>query len=153
MFDLGASPPLVVSPTKDLLWFRCSSTTLTLPVPMRNQSGYFSDCTTSIATKFKRLITQLLGSESCGTEATHPVNFKFCVDPKYLESAIALGIFAAAGYDSFFDADLRTYLEAQAQESRKSINLETLDHIVDTELRMEISDRNAKSRVENLFVA
>lgn len=86
-------------------------------------------------------------------EITRPVSLKICVDAEYLESGIALGIIAAADYDSLSNVGLRTYLETSAQETKESINLETLDHIVDEELRLEIFDRNAKSRMENLFVS
>ena len=97
---------------------------------------------------------QLVSEDSVSTECASPVNLKFCVDPEYFESAIALGfIEGATGYDTLTDARLRSYLEEKSKESRDAVTLETLDGIVSRELRTEMSDKNAKSRMQSLFVS
>ena len=86
------------------------------------------------------------------TEAVRPVNLKYCVDPEYLESAIDLGLIEDVENDDLTDIHLRKYLEGKAEESRETVSLEVLDEIVNRELRMNIRDKNARSRMESLFV-
>lgn len=86
--------------------------------------------------EFQARAIELLGLRSVGTEVTRPVDLSFCVDAEHLESATALDIIAAADYESLSDAYLCAYLKARAQESKESINYDTLDHIVDRDLGM-----------------
>lgn len=95
-----------------------------------------------------------IGKSSRSTENVRPVNIKFCVDPDYLESLIALNLIPdVKDYDSLTDDTLRAFLDEKAEESREATNLDSLDIIVEQQLRMDMKDRNAKSRMENLFVA
>ena len=96
---------------------------------------------------------QRTATGSISTEAVQPVNIKYCVDPEYLESAIALGFIEATSYDELSEIDLREHLDQKAQESQETITLETLDEIVDINLRMNKKDKNSKSRMESLFVS
>ena len=86
-------------------------------------------------------------------EVVTPVDLKFCVDAQLLTSTIALGFIPEVeNYDALTDKALRTYLDGEAKESRVSINLSSLDEIVSRELRMNMSNRNARSRMQQLFV-
>ena len=96
---------------------------------------------------------QLTATVSISTEAVRPVNTKYWVDPEYFESAIALGFIEATSYDELSETDLREHLDQNAQESLETITLETLDEIVDINLRMNMKDKNSKSRIESLFVS
>lgn len=91
-------------------------------------------------------------AETAMTEPVGPVNMKFCVDMKWLESTIALGfIDGIEEYDRLSDKVLFDFLESLAKEPKETINIESLDEIIGRELRMNISDTNAGSRVKNLF--
>lgn len=81
-----------------------------------------------------------------------PAGLKFCNDPEYLDSAIGLDFLpGVTDYASLTDLDLRKYLGFKAEESKESVNLDALDKIVEHELKIKMSDQNAKSRVKNLF--
>lgn len=96
---------------------------------------------------------QLTATGSISTEAIRPVNLKYCVDPEYLESAIALGFIEVISYDALSDSDLREHLNHKAEESQETATLDTLDDIVDRNLRMNMKDKFSKSRMESLFVS
>lgn len=97
---------------------------------------------------------QLTVSGSISTEPIRPVNIKYCVDPEIIESALALGFIEGhSNYDKLPESKLRAYLEKKAEESKEAVNLDTLDSIVRTELKMDMSDSNATSRMESLFMA
>ena len=66
---------------------------------------------------------QLNLTGSTTTEAVRPVNLKYCVDPEYIESVIALDILSVDSYDELSDETLRQHLEEKAEESIESINL------------------------------
>lgn len=88
------------------------------------------------------------------TEAIRPVNLKYCVDPEYLESALALGFIKdISDYDALTDQVLRACLDEKAQESKEDLTLEALDNIFTSELVMDICDKNSKSRMETLFLS
>lgn len=98
--------------------------------------------------------SQISASGTVPTEAVRPVNITFCVDPEYLESAIALDLISDVESESeLTDTVLRSYLERKAEESKESVNLDALDMIVERDLHMDMTDRNAKSRMESLFVS
>ena len=96
---------------------------------------------------------QLTVHGATSSEAIRPVNLKFCVDPAYLESAIALGFIEADDYDSLTDSVLRVHLEGKDKESEDSVTLEALDDIFERELKMDMKDTNTRSRIETLFVS
>lgn len=77
----------------------------------------------------------------------------FCVDVQYPASAIALGSLPdVTTYDELDDDRLRNYLEDGAVESRETTTIDDLDELVERELKMNMSDRNFKSRIEGLLV-
>ena len=54
--------------------------------------------------------------------------------------------------ESLDEVILRKYLDTQAVESKTTITVEDLDDVVDKELSMNMSNRNARSRMQSLFV-
>lgn len=88
------------------------------------------------------------------TDPILPVNLKFRIDTEYLDSAKALGFLEdVADYTSLTEPLLCRYLAPQAEESKDYVNLEMLDKFVERELRMNMFDRHAKSRLETFFVS
>lgn len=68
---------------------------------------------------------------------------KFCVDPELIESAIALDYISSfSGYEDLTDQDLRDCFESKTEGSRVSLNLDTLNIIAKTDLRMNMSSKN-----------
>ena len=51
------------------------------------------------------------------------------------------------------DKVLRAFLEKNAAESKESISLESLDNLVKKDLHMDMSNREARSRMQSLFVS
>jgi len=97
---------------------------------------------------------QLSTDQGVSTEAVRPVNIMFCVDPEFLESATVLGFIDGADtVEDLTDEMLRDYLDDQAQEAEETVSLATLGTIVDEELRMDMSDRSARSRMQGLFMS
>lgn len=83
-----------------------------------------------------------------------PVQLKFCLDVVWIESLIDLGfIDDVSSYETLTDDQLWTYLDKKSEESKETVTLDTLDDIVSKKLRIKISDSDAESRIENLFVS
>lgn len=81
-------------------------------------------------------------------------NVKFFVDPDYLENAGEVALIQnVMSVEELAFHDLRGFLENRAQESEYTIVLSSFDSIVRSELRMDLSDRSAQSRVEILFIS
>ena len=97
---------------------------------------------------------QLTATLSSSTkEAIRSVNLKFCIDPKYIQSALALGFIKRFDdYESLTDSALMVYLESKATESKEYLDLDTLDSIVRSELSMDMRDKYFKSRMQSLFL-
>ena len=88
---------------------------------------------------------QITRSEMVTTESVRPINLKYCVDPEYLESAISLGFLQGVeDYDSLSDETLREYLDHKAKQSKHTTTLESLDKLVSNELRMDMTDMDAR---------
>lgn len=97
---------------------------------------------------------QHMKDDSFSGEAVTPVHLKFCVDAEWIESLIELGfIDKISSYDDLTDNDLREYLEEKATESKEVLTLERLDKIAANNLRIDMTDINARSRIENLFIS
>lgn len=97
---------------------------------------------------------QVTGADAATTEAVRPVSLKFCVDPEFLESAIALDLIPdASSYNDLTDTVLRKHLEAEAIDSKEALSLDALDEIVNRELRMDMANPNSRSRMQTLFVS
>ena len=88
-------------------------------------------------------------------ESVRPVNIKFCIDMEWLKSAIALEfIDDVDDYDKLDEKTLRKYLDDKAEESKTSVNMESLDKIVQRELKNEHAwhERDV-SRTKTLFIS
>lgn len=97
---------------------------------------------------------QLVNTDVPSAEIVSPVCLKFCIDPEWLESLIALDFIPRVkSFESLSDNTLMSYLDGKAKESKVVVTLETLDKLVSKNLRTNMADTNAKSRIENLFVA
>lgn len=97
---------------------------------------------------------QLMASELVTTEVILPGNLHFCVDIEGLESVIALSfINGVSKYEALSSDDLCHFLKSSSEQSKEVVFLEKVDEIVKAELRTNMDDSNAKSRMENLFVS
>ncbi|PXF46452.1 hypothetical protein BWQ96_03777 [Gracilariopsis chorda] len=106
------------------------------------------------STEIKEKARQHTVTNTLSVKPVEPVSLKFCVDPEYLESALALNrIPFVTDIDALTDQDLRAYLEKKAEPSKSCANLSFLDHIVEHELRMDMRDIGARSRIESLFIS
>lgn len=95
---------------------------------------------------------QITNVSAVTTEAVRPVSLKYCVDPEYLESLIAFKrIKDVTSEEDRTDQKLRGYLDTKAQDSDVTVNLSSLDKIVSAELKMDMTNPDAVSRMENLF--
>lgn len=66
---------------------------------------------------------------------------------------IVLGVIPSMScYDNLTDRQLRTFLDQKAWECREVVTLDTLDDIVLRGLRTDMTDTNAATRIEKLFV-
>lgn len=111
-------------------------------------------------TEVKERAQQLVATGSVTTEAVRPVNLKFCVDADYLESVIELGLIkdgddqdAVTSVEALTSRTLRSFLNSKVKENKDTVDLSSLDSIIKSQLKMDMSDRNAQSRVENLFIS
>lgn len=97
---------------------------------------------------------QLVGEHEISTEAVTPVHLKYCVDYEWIESVLDLGfIDGVTSYNDLNDEKLRAYLTEKAKESTEVVTLDVLDKIVANQLQMNMEDNDARSRIENLFIA
>ncbi len=93
-----------------------------------------------------------LGDEMSSTTAK-PISLVFCVDAEYLESAIALGFIPGVSRSGeLTDEKLRSYLEGKATESKDTITLNSLNALVSKNLRTNMHDPSATSRMQSLFI-
>lgn len=106
------------------------------------------------ATEVKERAKQLAAKDVVSTEVARPVNLKFCVDAEWIESLIALDFLDdVTTYEELSDTRLRAYLDDKAVESKEVVTLDVLDDLVAKELRINMADSNAQSRIENLFIS
>lgn len=104
--------------------------------------------------EFKERAQKLVASRSITTEVVHQAHLKFYVDADYLESAIELVLIKeVTSVDDLTSGTLSFFLEIKAKESKDNVDLSLLDSIVESELRMDMSDESARWRVENLFIS
>lgn len=96
---------------------------------------------------------QLTGQNVISAEATEHVQFKYCVDPEWLESLIGLDLLkGVSSYGSLDDKDIRKYLDGKAQKNRKVFKIDHLDKLVEKELKFDMKGLKSRSRIETLFV-
>ena len=68
--------------------------------------------------------------------------------------AISLGFLQGVeDYEGFSDETRREYMDHKAKQSKDAKTLESLDKLVSNELRMDMTDLYARSRIECFFVA
>lgn len=97
---------------------------------------------------------QFVPKHVVSTEPYSPVGLKFCIDGEMVMSLMSLGLFDFVNYyANLSDSELRTYLDNKAEKSKEFITLDVRDNLAKKELRMNISDSNAPSRVKNLFAS
>ena len=74
------------------------------------------------------------------------------MDTQHFSTCIELGFIEGdETFDTFTNQQLRNYLDEQAEESKDAVTIEGLDYLVSRELNMNMSNRNAKSRMQGLF--
>lgn len=89
-----------------------------------------------------------------GDSATcRPVALKFCVDAELVYSLIELERVQAYSYDALDDETLRIYLGSKSMEKSACVSMESLDALIKKELKTDMSDGHATSRMENLFIS
>lgn len=75
---------------------------------------------------------QLIGKDVVSTEECTPVNLKFCVDSKWLESLKDLDFLdGVSAYGELTDTVLRSFLEKKAKESKEGFSLDVLYSLID----------------------
>lgn len=94
-----------------------------------------------------------VGDDSITTEAVRTNSLKFCVDSEYPESAIALKLITGAtSYEALTDTVLRSFLNKEEEDSKGTISLQTLEEIVERELRMYMGNESGRSRMQSPFI-
>lgn len=92
------------------------------------------------------------GESTVTAESVRPVNLKFCVDGAFRESYITLGfIDVATDYNSLTNEQLRKFLDDRCQDSKGSMMLDSLEAIVDRDLRADMQIKNAATRMKDLL--
>ena len=120
---------------------------LSIRIFLRRYDAYCNE----VRARAEQMVLQ--GSPST-TEISRPVNLKYCVDTEYLEAAILLKrIEGVSSYDALTDEKLRTFLKTKGEESTDVVTLGSLDILVRDNLRMNMNDNSAKSRMESLFIS
>ena len=85
-------------------------------------------------------------SSSPTADVILPVDLKYCVDVEILSASIALGFIPdTTDVNDLTDKALREYLDQEATESRDAVSPSSLDDLVSTELKMDMTNRNARS--------
>jgi hypothetical protein len=105
------------------------------------------------STEVQERARQLTAQDTVTTEPIRPVNLMFCVDIDWLESTISRLIEGISTYEELDDTVLRKYLGEKSEESKEAVNLDRLGEIVDQQLKVNMVDTDAGSRMQNLFVS
>lgn len=88
---------------------------------------------------------QILEDWSICTEVFKPVQHKYCVNREWSESVIDLRFIPDfTSYASLSNDALRTYLEEKAVASKDVVTSESFDKLVETHLRIDMSDIDAR---------
>lgn len=106
--------------------------------------------------QYARYITdrakQLVGKDIVTSEPITPVQLKICVDPDLIQSIIDLDFLPdVSPYDDRTDEPLRTYSDSKTEDSKQVVTLDAPDDLVSAELRTDMSDAFARSRMENVL--
>lgn len=121
------------------------------PSSIRNFIRAYDAYVNEVRSRAKQLVLQ---GAPATTEISRPVNLKYCVDGEYLEAAIILNrIDGVTSFEALSEEKLKTYLDNKAEESTDIVTLGTIDAIVQSNLKMNLQDKSAKSRMETLFIS
>lgn len=81
-----------------------------------------------------------------------PVDLKYCIEVDYLESTIELGFIPnAKSFKTITDAKISSFFEGLANESKKVATLAKRDKMVSDELRTDMKNNDATTRMQDLF--
>jgi len=97
---------------------------------------------------------QLGLSDHVTIETVKAANLRYCVDTEQLEAAIDLGFIDGVDkYEGLTDGILRTYLEGKCKDSVQKVTVPDLDSLVEKDLKMGMSVKSARTRMELLFMS
>lgn len=86
-------------------------------------------------------------------DVVRSASLKYCRDQDWLESMIELEFIpGAADYETLTDESLRAYMDSKSKESREVATVESIEKVVESDLRTGMTDTYARSRIKNLFV-
>lgn len=106
------------------------------------------------ARELKECAQQITGGNLVSTDIEKPVQIKLCVNSEWLESFIDLEfILNADSYDSLEGVTLRNYLDSKASSVKDVVTIDMLDNIVEKNLRINMDEKDARFKTENLFVS
>ena len=101
----------------------------------------------------KARAAQLAGENSTTEEPGRPVGLVLCVDADQLESAVDCGLIPnCTSVEALVDEFLRSFLDSEAQESQNSVTESDLVKLVEAVLRMNMTVKSAKGRMNLLFM-
>ena len=93
-----------------------------------------------------------LGS-SANTYSIQPIHVKYCMDTQMLQSALDLQLIPnATRYKALTEDCLLDFLESEAEYAQTMLSLSDTANIVSSSLRMDMKNKCAKSRMQNLFI-
>lgn len=79
-----------------------------------------------------------------------PISIKCSVSPEWLKSTALDSLFGVSSINDLSDSELRKFHQVDAKESKEELAIRALVNIVNKELRTNMADTNAKSRIKNL---
>lgn len=80
------------------------------------------------------------------------MQLKYCVDAQNFMYCIELGfIDDVTSFEDMTGAQLCTYLQLEAKESKEAVTIDALDELIEKKPRMNMENRNAKSRMQGCF--
>lgn len=87
-------------------------------------------------------------------EASKQVQLNYCVKAKWLKLLIDHGFISeVSSHDKLSNNELRTFLAKKAEESKDVVIIEALDNMEEAQLRSDTTNKDARSRIESLFVS
>lgn len=97
-------------------------------------------------------LVKQITTDSLSTEVIKPVGLKFCVDPEFLQSSIALGLVSnAVDCEILANHYVCELLDERCKESKETVTLDQLDKLVQNWLRTDMRNSNATTRMQDMF--
>lgn len=128
--------------------------TQTDPASIRTFFRKYDQYCRTVKSRAKQLNVNAEGSSTTTTETILLMELKYCVDAQYFTSCIDLGfITGVTSFEDMTDTQLRKYLDDKAEESKDALTLDGLEELVRKKLKMNMDNRNAKSRMQGLFAS